>query len=244
MSKIINLCKVPGDNLGASVTSWASITRPINGEYSATGPYTGFTATVGTPSGGVFNWGTAGTIAACTTQIDAIATALSTTTTGLIGRNVTSPNITGTKTIIALGYVDKGGGVYQPSCWVSAVNSSVSGTVTFGGGTVAGTSTIIARLKGFATAKAVSAMKVWNDRSYRVTNADGTGACKLVAAAPGEGEMNMIATDSAGNTYYVTRLFECLAVVTQKTGSSYQFASGTRVKWNESAAVLNTSVKI
>ena len=132
------------------------------------------------------------------------------------------------------------------SDWLGAGSGGASATITVShiNAVPATTADIIARLKGFATAKAVSAMKVWNDRSYRVTNADGTGACKLVAAAPGAGEMNMIATDSAGNTYYVTRLFECLAVVTQKTGSSHQFATGTRVKWSESAAVLNTSVKI
>ena len=87
-------------------------------------------------------------------------------------------------------------------------------------------------------------MEVWNDRSFRATNADGTSACKLVAAAPGASEMNIVATDSTGNTYYVTRLFERLAVVTHKTGSSHQFATGSRVKWNETAAVLNASVKI
>lgn len=132
------------------------------------------------------------------------------------------------------------------SDWLGAGSGGASATITVSAinAVAATTADIIARVKGFATAKAVSAMKVWNDRSYRVTNADGTGACKLVAAAPGAGEMNMIATDSTGNTYYVTRLFECLAVVTQKTGSSYQFATGSRVKWSESAAVLNTSVKI
>jgi hypothetical protein len=66
----------------------------------------------------------------------------------------------------------------------------------------------------------------------------------LVAAAPAASEMNIVATDSSGNTYYVTRLFERLAIVTRKTGSSYEFATGSRVKWGETAAVLNASVKI
>jgi hypothetical protein len=54
----------------------------------------------------------------------------------------------------------------------------------------------------------------------------------------------MIATDSTGNTYYVTRLHENHAWITRKTGSSYQFASGKKVKWNEIAAVAGTTVKI
>ena len=56
--------------------------------------------------------------------------------------------------------------------------------------------------------------------------------------------MSMIATDSTGNTYYVTRLHENHAWITRKTGSSYQFASGKKVKWNEIAAVAGTTVKI
>lgn len=243
MSKIIKLCKVPGDNLGASV-SVPSTTRPINGEYQTGGPYTGYNIQIGTPSGGVFNWGTVvGTPVEAMAQIDALATALGTTVAGLVGKNVTSPNITGTKTILAMGYKDRGGSL-QPSCWVSAVSSSMSGTVTFGGGTTGGGSTITARLKGASATKAVTKMKVHNDRSFRATNADGTSACKLVAADPASGEMNIIATDSTGNTYYVTRLFERLAIVTRKTGSSHQFATGSRVKWNESDAVLNVSVKV
>jgi len=243
MSKIINLCKAPGNNLGASV-SVPSTTRPINGEYQTGGPYTGYNIQIGDPSGGVFNWGTVvGTPVEALAQIDALATALGTTVAGLVGKNVTSPNITGTKTILAMGYKDRGGSL-QPSCWVSAVSSSMSGTVTFGGGTTGGGSTITAQVKGASAAKAVTAMKVHNDRSFRATNADGTSACKLVAAAPGAGEMNIVATDSAGNTYYVTRLFEQLAVVAHKTGSTHEFASGSRVKWNETAAVANTSVKI
>jgi len=243
MSKIIKLCNVPSDNLGASV-SVPSTTRPITGEYSVS-PYPGSTTVAGTPSGGMFYWGPNGSIADCNTLIDALATSLGTTVAGLIGKNVSSANMSAGKTIVAIGYTDRGNGLYTPVCWISgSITSSASGTATFGGGTTGGGSTITARVKGASTAKAVSAMKVWNDRSFRVTNADGTGQCKLVASAPGASEMNIVATDSTGNTYYVTRLFERLAIVTRKTGSSHQFATGSRVKWNESGAVLNVSVKV
>lgn len=245
MTKIIKLCKVPGDNLGASV-SVPSTTRPITGEYSVS-TTAGATVVAGGRGAGtnMFYWGPNGSIADCTALIDTLANSLGTTTAGLIGKNVSSPNMAAGKTIVGMGYTDRGNGTYTPVCWISGtITSSASGTATFGGGTTAGGSTITARVKGASSAKAVTTMKVHNDRSFRVTNADGTSACKLVAAAPGASEMNMIATDSTGNTYYVTRLFERLAIVTRNTGSSHEFATGSRVKWNESAAVLNTSVKI
>ena len=245
MSKIINLCKAPGDNLGASVST-PSTTRSISGEYSVSTTPNATVVVGGIGTGtNMFYWGPNGSIADCTALIDAVATALSTTNAGLIGKNVSSANMSAGKTIVGMGYADRGDGTYTPVCWISgAITSSASGTATFGGGTTGGGSTITARVKGASTAKAVTKMEVWNDRSFRATNADGTSACKLVAVAPAASEMNIVATDSSGNTYYVTRLFERLAIVTRKTGSSYEFATGSRVKWNETAAVLNASVKI
>ena len=245
MSKIINLFKVPGDNQGASV-SVPSTTRPISGEYSES-TTAGATVVAGGRGTGInmFIWGPNGSIADCTALIDTLATSLGTTASGLVGKNVSSPNMSAGRTIVGMGYTDRGDGTFTPVCWISGpITSSAGGTATFGGGTTAGGSTITARLVGASTAKTVTKMKFHNDRSLRVVNADGTGVCKMVASAPAAGEMNIIATDSAGNTYYVTRLAEHLAVVTRNTGSSHQFATGSRVKWNETGAVANQSVKI
>lgn len=78
--------------------------------------------------------------------------------------------------------------------------------------------------------------------SYKVTTADGTEECTLVAATPtAAGEMQITATDSAGGTYWVTKLTNRTVHVAQNTGS--QFAEGAQVKWADTA-VINESVVI
>jgi hypothetical protein len=80
---------------------------------------------------------------------------------------------------------------------------------------------------------------------YRVATSEGTGVCQLVARAPAAGgEMTIIATDSASNQYYVTKLTARKAVVYQKSGSGYQFTNGTEVGWNLTAAQANVSVLV
>lgn len=87
-------------------------------------------------------------------------------------------------------------------------------------------------------------------RRYRVTNADGTSVCRLVAnaavvAAGGPlsaGEMTITATESTGATYYVYKLDSRTATVWQGTGT--QFANLAQVPWSMNTAVANVSVKI
>lgn len=80
---------------------------------------------------------------------------------------------------------------------------------------------------------------------YRVATSEGTSVCQLVAAAPAAaGQMTIVATDSAGNEYYVTKLTARKAVLYQKSGSGYQFASGTEAGWNLVAAQANVSVLV
>jgi hypothetical protein len=74
-------------------------------------------------------------------------------------------------------------------------------------------------------------------RRYKVTTADGTGVCKLVAASPTFGEMTIIATDYSGNTYYITKLTRHLATLTQNTGSTHEFATGASAGWKTDALV-------
>lgn len=79
-------------------------------------------------------------------------------------------------------------------------------------------------------------------RRYKVTTAQGTGKCKLVAKAPAAGEMTIVATDSLGSTYYVTKLEENLATLAQNSdgGSGFEFVDGSRAKWGLAAAVAGT----
>ena len=66
--------------------------------------------------------------------------------------------------------------------------------------------------------------------------------------------MNIIATDSLGNTYYVTKLTAHKALLTRKTDlnadSDWVYATGDSARWTFSAAtgtdktVVNTTVQI
>jgi hypothetical protein len=82
-----------------------------------------------------------------------------------------------------------------------------------------------------------------SSRRYRVRNADGTSVCRLVPNAPAAvGEMSLNATDSAGGTYWVTKLESRTACLIPNTGS--QFAANAHVRWNLDTPVINVSVTI
>lgn len=86
-------------------------------------------------------------------------------------------------------------------------------------------------------------VKQTNARSYKVATADGTAVCKLVAdGTPAVNEAYINATDSAGGTYYVTKLTAHKALLTQNTGT--QFETGESVKWTFGAATADSSVTI
>ena len=94
-------------------------------------------------------------------------------------------------------------------------------------------------------------VKQTNDRRYKVKTADGTGICQLATElAVDEGFMNIVATDSAGGTYFVKKLLSRKAVLVPaavarlSSSAGSQFASGTSAKWTFGSAVLNTTVTI
>lgn len=77
-------------------------------------------------------------------------------------------------------------------------------------------------------------VKQESSHRYLVRTADGLGQCKLVAASTlAAGQMNLVATDTNGSTYYVTKLTARRAVITQSTASgSFVFANNASVGWN------------
>ena len=83
-------------------------------------------------------------------------------------------------------------------------------------------------------------------RSYVVQNSDGVGRCTLKSTlANAGGEMNIIANDLTGTgQYYVTKLTNRKAYLTQGTGSGWEFASGSIVPWTFGTAVTGVSVVI
>jgi hypothetical protein len=86
-------------------------------------------------------------------------------------------------------------------------------------------------------------VKQTGSRRYRATDGTNTGLVSLVSAAPNAaGEAAIVATDSAGGTYYVTKLTAHRAVVVPGTGT--QFVLDSSVPWTLGDAVANVSVKI
>lgn len=87
---------------------------------------------------------------------------------------------------------------------------------------------------------------------YKVKTADGVAVCKLVTTtSPAVNQAYILATDSTGNSYYVTKITSRKCIVTQKSGgSNYEFAApatypnGQIVKWTFGSAVANKSVQI
>lgn len=73
---------------------------------------------------------------------------------------------------------------------------------------------------------------------YLVKNGQGIGQCRLVASdTPAAGEMNLVATDLNGSTYWVTKLTARRCVLTRRTMSTaYLFATNGSAGWTISGA--------
>ena len=97
---------------------------------------------------------------------------------------------------------------------------------------------------------------VKGSRRYRVTNNEGTDTVRLIkstevaAANTGVGPhaaglMTISATDSAGGTYFVTKLDGRTATVSPAGAApGGEFAANAQVIWSMNAAVINTTVKL
>ena len=83
-------------------------------------------------------------------------------------------------------------------------------------------------------------------KRFKVTNEDGTAVCKLVTdgVPNAAGEMNINAEDSAGKTYYVSKISGRTCTVVPYGAAGHEFATGTKVRWTFAAAVANTTVMI
>ena len=151
---------------------------------------------------------------------------------------VTNGTISGTT-------ITEAGSGYTSAPTVTAATGT-QGTLTLTGVLSTGSAAVIAA-EAYVTTTNESADMIAQKGSttYRVETAtDGVGECSLVAATPSAaGEMAIEATDSAGGTYWVLKLYNNTVLLEQNTGS--QFANGTRVKWaKDGTPVLNDSVAI
>jgi hypothetical protein len=91
---------------------------------------------------------------------------------------------------------------------------------------------------GGASAKLSDIVKQEASHRYLVKNTDGIGQCRLVASdTPAAGEMNLIATDLNGSTYWVTKLTARRCILTQRTMSTaYLFATNGAAGWTIASA--------
>lgn len=144
-----------------------------------------------------------------------------------------------TVTTVGTGYTS------PPTMSITGSNTSPAfGNATlFGTGVTANAINMTAYITGGSSAVSSDILKQTGSKRYRVTNAQGTGVVTLVDnGTPGEGNAYIGATDSAGGTYYVYKLYGETAYLTPDTGT--QFAANTHVQWNITTPVLNTSVTL
>lgn len=93
------------------------------------------------------------------------------------------------------------------------------------------------------TSKPADIIKQRSTKRFKVVTADGTAICQLKSSAVSAvGEMTITATDSAGGTYFVTKLGGRRCTVTRGTGT--QFATGQSVAWTFGNPTLDSTVKI
>ena len=172
---------------------------------------------------------------------------------------------TGTVTITAgaptlVTMTEKGSG-YTSAPTVTIADSDVgaetSGTatavLTVDTGGVPGSTTnqenaisITGRIVAGATV-ALDVIKQTGSRRYLATDGTNIGVVELVGdAVDAAGEANIIATDSASGTYYVTKITAHRALVVPGTGTQFPLVGGNpqSIPWVLDTAVLNTSVKI
>lgn len=157
--------------------------------------------------------------------------------------------VNGAGTITSIRIDNSGSGYTTPPTVVltgtGSPGTSLTAVLTTNRSTLNVTAYIPVKNGGLA-AKQGDIEKQESDVRYLVTTADGTGQCALVAAAPVAGQMNLIATDSGNNTYYVTKLTAKKARLVQRTlvAASYQFVSNTLVQWTVGTAVVGVSVSL
>jgi hypothetical protein len=172
-------------------------------------------------------------------------------TTGGTGNNL---RVTITWGVLAVPVSESGSGYVSAPAITMTGNATKTAVLTVDTGGVPGSATnqenaisISAFVPGGSSAVAGDIVKQTASRAYRVTTAQGTGRCDLVAAAPIAGQMTMTAVDSAGGTYYVTKLTARRALIIKGDRTGTQFTTGTAgisIPWSFDAAVLNQSVQI
>ena len=179
-----------------------------SGEYTLTNVASVSGVYVGMLAGG--NWGM---------QANAYVTAVGTTSVTL------DKTMSATSATIALSFTDNGASFAKT---VSLTTSTANGLM-FSSFLTTGTAAI-------ATGDIV---KQEASRRYLVKNSEGEGQCKLVTTSTlAAGQMNIVATDWNGSTYYVRKLtaHRAVLVTSTATGAGFLIANGASTGWTIGAA--------
>jgi hypothetical protein len=156
--------------------------------------------------------------------------------------------------ITAITVTEKGSG-YTSVPTVTESVGGVQGTLTFTAVLTTDTGNVgsstnqenaitpFAKTTSGGTSKIADIIRQVGARRFKVKTADGTAICALKASAvTTAGEMTITATDSAGGTYFVTKITARKVTVTQGTGT--QFATGASVPWSFSAPTVNQTLRV
>ncbi len=178
------------------------------------------------------------------------------TTSTSIALSFTAPQIAGGQTASgsvttnALGNVatvtlTDGGSGYTSAPTATVVGGTTGTVATF---TIGMTSTLQNGIKfdsyipasagGSAAVGGGDIIRQSGSKAYLVKNSEGTGICRLVtSSALAEGQMNIVATDTNGSTYYVRKLTARRAILVQSTASgSFVFDDNSAAGWTLGAA--------
>jgi hypothetical protein len=177
------------------------------------------------------------------------------TTSTTLGLTFSAPNIGGGTAPTGSVTTNSLGNVATVTLLSSGAGYTSAPTVTVTGGTTGTTATFLVTLttdranalnvaayipvkNGGSSAVVSDIVKQEASHRYLVKNGQGIGQCKLVASdTPAAGEMNLIATDTNGSTYWVTKLTARRCVLTRRTMSTaYLFNTGNSAGWTISGA--------
>ena len=188
----------------------------------------------------------------------------------ILAADISAPQVTGgAKPVLSFQPTSATAGtitVVSPgSGYTSAPTVVVRGSLAGGSGTTTKTAVLTAngsarqnglmceaQIPGGSDNTAGDIIKQEGARRFKVQTSDGIAVLKLVASENlADGEMSIRATDSAGGTYFVTKissrkvtLVPAANVWGGSSSAGTQFASGTTAKWTFGSAVLNDTVTL
>ena len=134
------------------------------------------------------------------------------------------------------------------SGYIAAPTVTSGGSVTYNAITLTSTNVngIIAYAYTGASREIVGIVKQQSSRRYKVTGAGGT-AVLVAKASDSADEMDITATDSHSNEYWVLKITSRKALIVRKNPAAGEFVTGTSgimVRWTTGSAVDGVSVKI